>query len=192
MSDERAQFEVLFRDTRAPLLAYLTRRTPAEDAADLLAEVYLVAWRKRADLPAGEERRLWLFGVARRLLAEHRRYAGKRADAEAESAAPGTPDGSNDSRGEAVRHALESLSDIDRELVTLTTWEGLSPAEAARVVGITAGTARVRLHRARARLARHPRLQALLDAPEPDLPDSSAARPTSATGRPSLALATES
>jgi RNA polymerase sigma-70 factor, ECF subfamily len=193
MSDERAQFEVLFRDTRAPLLAYLTRRTPAEDAADLLAEVYLVAWRKRADLPAGEERRLWLFGVARRLLAEHRRHAWKRADAEAETGALGTPDArDDDSRGEAVRHALESLSDIDRELVTLTTWEGLSPAEAARVVGITAGTARVRLHRARARLARHPRLQALLDAPEPDLPDSSAARPTSATGRPSLALATES
>jgi len=193
MSDERAQFEVLFRDTRAPLLAYLTRRTPAEDAADLLAEVYLVAWRKRADLPAGEERRLWLFGVARRLLAEHRRHAWKRADAEAETGALGTPDArDDDSRGEAVRHALESLSDIDRELVTLTTWEGLSPAEAARVVGITAGTARVRLHRARARLARHPRLQALLDAPEPDLPDSSAARPTSATGRPALALATES
>jgi RNA polymerase sigma-70 factor, ECF subfamily len=91
-----------------------------------------------------------------------------------------------------VRHALASLSDIDRELVTLTTWEGLSPAEAARVVGITAGTARVRLHRAHARLARHPRLQALLDAPEPELPDSSAARPASATGRPALALATES
>jgi RNA polymerase sigma-70 factor, ECF subfamily len=193
MSDERAQFEVLFRDTRAPLLAYLTRRAPSEDAADLLADVYLVAWRKRADLPAGEERRLWLFGVARRLLAEHRRHAWKRADAEAETGALGTPDArDDDSRGEAVRHALESLSDIDRELVTLTTWEGLSPAEAARVVGITAGTARVRLHRARARLARHPRLQALLDAPEPDLPDSSAARPTSATGRPSLALATES
>ena len=76
---------MLFRDTRAPLLAYLTRRAPVEDAADLLAEVYLVAWRKRADLPPGEERRLWLFGVARRLLAEHHRYSWKRADAEAET-----------------------------------------------------------------------------------------------------------
>ena len=64
---------------------------------------------------------------------------------------------------EAVRDALASLSAVDRELVTLTTWESMTPAEAARVVGITAGTARVRLHRARARLARHPRLQALFD-----------------------------
>src|SRR5688572_3035021 len=52
------------------------------------------------------------------------------------------------------------------QVVTLTTWEHLTPAEAARVVGITAGTARLRLHRARARLARHPRLQALLDGPD--------------------------
>jgi RNA polymerase sigma-70 factor (ECF subfamily) len=165
MSDERAQFEALFRDTRAPLLAYLTRRSPSEDAADLLAEVYLVAWRRRADLPKGEERRLWLYGVARRLLSEHHRHAWRNADAEERAGDPRTPGclTEDDRRGEAVRRALDSLSDLDRELVTLTTWEQLTPAEASRVVGITAGTARVRLHRARARLARHPRLQALFD-----------------------------
>jgi RNA polymerase sigma-70 factor (ECF subfamily) len=165
MSDEQAQFEALFRDTRAPLLGYLTRRAPSEDAADLLAEVYLIAWRQRADLPPGREQRLWLYGVARRLLAEHYRFVGRRADAEGGAGDASTlrsPD-DDDRRGEAVRRALESLSDLDRELITLTTWEGLSPADAARILGITAGTARVRLHRARARLARHPRLQALLD-----------------------------
>jgi RNA polymerase sigma-70 factor (ECF subfamily) len=166
MSDEQTQFETLFRDTRAPLLAYLTRRAPSEDAADLLAEVYLVAWRRRADLPRGQERRLWLYGVARRLLAEHYRSAHSWTDAHEATADSSTPESpiDDDRRGEAVRHALESLSDLDRELVTLTTWERLSPAEAASVVGITAGTARVRLHRARARLARHPRLRALLDS----------------------------
>jgi RNA polymerase sigma-70 factor (ECF subfamily) len=163
VSDEQAEFEALFLDTRAPLLAYLTRRAPAEDAADLLAEVYLVAWRRRTDLPLGDERRLWLFGVARRVLAEHYRAVGTRTDAEGAAGAAGVPESRDDDRrGEAVRSALASLSDLDRELVTLTTWEGLSPAEAARVVGITAGTARVRLHRARARLARHPGLRALL------------------------------
>jgi RNA polymerase sigma-70 factor (ECF subfamily) len=168
VSDEQAQFETLFRDTRAPLLAYLTRRAPSEDAADLLAEVYLIAWRRRADLPPGEERRLWLYGVARRLLAEHHRSVLQRVDAEGagDTDTPERPT-EDDRRGEAVRWALESLSDVDRELVTLTTWERLSPADAARVVGITAGTARVRLHRARARLARHPRLQALLDSVDP-------------------------
>jgi RNA polymerase sigma-70 factor (ECF subfamily) len=165
VSVEQAEFEALIRDTRAPLLGYLTRRAPSEDAADLLAEVYLVPWRGGADLPPGDERRLWLFGVARRLLAEHHRSAWKRQDAEggAGDADPSDSSLGDDRRGEAVRRALESLSELDRELVTLTTWERLSPADAARVVGITAGTARVRLHRARARLARHPALRSLLD-----------------------------
>jgi RNA polymerase sigma-70 factor (ECF subfamily) len=188
VSDEQAEFETLFRDTRAPLLAYLTRRAPSEDAADLLAEVYLVAWRRRADLPRGEERRLWLYGVARRLLAEHHRSSLRRVDPEGGAGEPDPSDGprEDDRRGEAVRRALETLSDLDRELITLTTWDRLSPADAARVVGITAGTARVRLHRARARLARHPHLQALLENPEMrDVP----ARATS--GRAALVLASE-
>ena len=164
MSEEQRKFETLFLDTRGPLLAYLSRRAPCEDAADLLAEVYLIAWRKPADLPPGEERRLWLYGVARRLLAEHHRHAWGRVDGgepAGNSDAPEIPAG-YDERGEAVRRALDSLGELDRELITLTTWERLSPAEAARVVGITAGTARVRLHRARGRLARHPDLRTLL------------------------------
>ena len=172
---EQAEFEALFRETRAPLLGYLTRRAPAEDAADLLAEVYLVAWRRRADLPRGDERRLWLFGVARRLVAEHHRHVVARADAEGE-AAPPQPRGADHGRGDAVLDALETLSELDRELVTLTTWEGLSPAEAGRVVGITAGTARVRLHRARARLARHPRLSGLLGDADDDVMAPAAVR----------------
>ena len=164
MSDEKGQFEELFQQTRAPLLGYLTRRAPVDDAADLLAEVYLVAWRRRSDLPRGDERRLWLFGVARRLVAEHHRLTWARADAEQlASETPVEPGRTDEARELAVLRALGSLSGLDRELVTLTAWEGLSPAEAARVVGITAGTARVRLHRARARLARHPRLRELLE-----------------------------
>ena len=174
MRDDQAEFEALFLDTRAPLLAYLTRRATSEDATDLLAEVYLVAWRKRADLPSGEERRLWLYGVARRLLAEHHRHSLRQANApeEASDAHRSDRPKGDDRRGEAVRRALESLSDVDRELITLTTWEGLSPADAGRVVGITAGTARVRLHRARARLARHPRLQALFDVADQGVCDA--------------------
>ena len=171
MSDEHAEFEALFLATRAPLLAYLTRRAPSEDAADLLAEVYLVAWRRRAELPSGEERRLWLYGVARRLLAEHHRLSFGRVDAVESADHARMPDrpSADDRRGAAVRRALESLSEVDRELVTLTTWERLTPAEAARVVGISSGTARVRLHRARGRLVRHPLLQALFDAADRDV-----------------------
>lgn len=168
MSGEAAEFEALFLGTRAPLLGYLTRRASPDDAADLLADVYLVAWRRRADLPQDDERRLWLFGVARRLLAEHHRLVGRRWDAEREAGVLAQDRTGDDARGDAVRSALRSLGDLDRELVTLTAWEGLTPAEAARVVGITGGTARVRLHRARARLARHPRMRALLEESDAD------------------------
>src|SRR3954452_24320398 len=72
---ERARFEEIYASTRLPLLGYLVRRSASvEDAADLLAEVYLVAWRRIDDVPPGDEARLWLFGVARRTLAnQHRR-----------------------------------------------------------------------------------------------------------------------
>lgn len=164
-------FEDLYRETHDAVLGYLTRRVPPSDAADLLAETYLIAWRRRDELPAAEGRRPWLFGVARRLLLAHQRRQpvvlpldGDHACAEA---APG-PDSTD--RGAAVRRALVSLGPVDRELVTLTVWDGLSPAEAAAVVGLTAGTARVRLHRARARLARHPELRGLLGDPDPAPP----------------------
>ena len=171
MRDEQAEFEALFLGTRASLLAYLTRRARPEDAADLLAEVYLVAWRRRAQLPSGEER-LWLYGVARRLLSQHHRLSLGRRDVEEATRIAPVPDphDGDDRRSEAVRQALESLSEVDRELITLTSWERLSAADAGRVVGISAGAARVRLHRARARLARHPRLQALFEAADPDVP----------------------
>jgi RNA polymerase sigma-70 factor, ECF subfamily len=67
--DVRAGFEQLFRDTRTDLLAYIMRRSQsAEDAADVLAETYLIAWQKLDGIPTGERARLWLFGVARNLL----------------------------------------------------------------------------------------------------------------------------
>lgn len=73
--DER--FAALFERIHRPLLAYALRRVsdPA-DAADVVAETFLVAWRRLDDVPAGEAARPWLFGVARRVLANH--YRGER------------------------------------------------------------------------------------------------------------------
>src|ERR1700722_134475 len=70
----RERFERLYSETRVSILGYLMRRVsdPA-DAADLLAETYLVAWRKLDDV-ANEEARLWLYGVARRITSHHHRH----------------------------------------------------------------------------------------------------------------------
>lgn len=152
------RFTELYELAYRPLLGYVLRRVdqPA-DAADVLAEVFLVAWRRLDEVPGGDEGRLWLFGVARRTIANHRRgvrrreAATERLRAEFASMIAQVPD----SRGPEeplVASALERLSEDDREVLTLTVWEGLSSPDIARVLGLKPATVRVRLHRARGRL----------------------------------------
>ena len=135
------------------MLGYALRRVdePA-DAADVVAETFLVAWRRLGDVPEGEAARGWLLGVARRVPANHRRGERRRdglADRLAREvmAVPVERDGH-----EVVRRALARLGDEDRELLLLAGWEGLAPAEIAKATGTLAVTVRSRLHRARRRL----------------------------------------
>jgi RNA polymerase sigma factor (sigma-70 family) len=158
MSERAAWFENLFRQTRGDLLRYLVRRTgDPEEAADLLAETYLIAWRRLEAVPPGEEARLWLFGVARNLLRK-RPSRSRTAEAVVDRlaaelrAAQQLQEPAVDERADAVLGALARLGEGDRELLTLSAWEGLNPAEIATVLGISPNRARVRLHRARARL----------------------------------------
>ena len=155
-----ADFEDLFRRTRIDLLRYLTRRARSpEEAADLLAETYLVAWRRLEAIPAGDEARLWLFGVARNLLkkgASRSRTAELLVDRLAVElrAAQQVGEAATEDRTHVVRSALAQLGEVDREILMLTAWEGLAPGQIAGVVGMSANRVRVRLHRARARLKR--------------------------------------
>jgi RNA polymerase sigma factor (sigma-70 family) len=157
-----AAFEAAYRTCGTAVLGFALRRSATrEDALDVVAETFATAWRRRADLPAApDEVRPWLFGIARWCLANavrSTRRAGRLgqrlADAFVETAIP-DPSALHEHRvaGRRVREALLRLSEDDRELVTLIAWEGLTPAEAATVLGLSAGTARVRLHRARTRL----------------------------------------
>jgi len=156
----RTRFEALYAAEGRRVLAYALRRTsqPA-DAADVLAEVFLVAWRRLDAVPPGDEARLWLYGVARRVLANQRRGA-RRRDRLGQRLAAVLPDqvvaGPDPGDGRAdtddVRAALAQLGDADREVIQLTTWEGLNAAQVAAVLGVPAATVRTRLHRARRRL----------------------------------------
>jgi RNA polymerase sigma-70 factor, ECF subfamily len=156
-------FEQLYADTWRDLLGYALRRTAdPQDAADVVAEVFTVAWRRCADIPAGPAGRLWPFGVARHVLANHRRGELRRGNlggalrAALATGVATVADPARDvqERAEAaeVTRALRALPDADRELLTLIAWDGLSPAEAGTVLGLNAATVRVRLHRARQRL----------------------------------------
>jgi RNA polymerase sigma factor (sigma-70 family) len=133
------------------VVRYGLRRLDGLTAAEELAqEVFLVAWRRRSELPA---RTLpWLYGVARRLLANH--WRSQRAVPPpvelTEAAALDRHDGVV--RLVDVRAALGRLSDDDQEILRLVGWEQLSLSEAALVLGCGPATAKVRLHRARRRL----------------------------------------
>jgi RNA polymerase sigma factor (sigma-70 family) len=157
--DPRACFRALYDAHGPALLAYALRRVAAaSDAADVVAETFLVAWRRLDDVPAGDEARLWLFGVARRVLANRRRGEQRRhrlADRLRQELDrridPSRSDGAI-GRAASVQEALDRLDEQDRELLRLTAWERLSPTELAAVFGVLPATMRTRLHRARLRL----------------------------------------
>jgi len=160
--DTAAQrFEEAYRSCGSAVLGYALRRSSSrEDALDVVAETFTTAWRRRADMPTDPaEMRPWLFGIARWCSANVAR-SGTRSDRLGERLAasltvPDTDPGTlheDAASGRRVLDALGELSADDRELVTLIAWEGLTPAQAAVVLDVSAGTARVRLHRARARL----------------------------------------
>lgn len=180
---ERLLFERLVQETRDDLLAYAIRRSAnAEDAADVLSETYLIAWRKLEKIPPGDSARLWLFGVAANVL---RRGAERHRSSEAlkERLSSEPPDkaqlesiADEDPTIRSLRAGLASLPARDREILTLTAWEGLTPKQIAAVTGIRTEVVRVRLHRARSRLKRR------LTHVQASIPDAEAAAVLTARG----------
>jgi RNA polymerase sigma factor (sigma-70 family) len=150
----RARFERLYDAHYAAVLAYALRRSERTVAHDVAAETFLVAWRRLGDVPADAVP--WLFAVARRVLANERRADSRRAalvERMRATSAP-RPAGDGTERGELLKEALARLPERDLEALALVAWEGLTTAQAARAMGCAAPAMRVRLHRARRRLAR--------------------------------------
>ncbi|MFI9597896.1 RNA polymerase sigma factor [Nonomuraea sp. NPDC052265] len=174
----RSRFVEIYESVYEPILGYVLRRCPhPEDAADVVAETFTTAWRRIDELPEGDEARLWLYGVARRVLANHRRgeerheqrTAALRERLAAFPALARSPEDEMSQMGKVFR----GLSDDDRELLSLVAWEALDHGQIARVLGISRNAVRIRLYRARRRFARdlakagfdHPRAVALEGSP---------------------------
>jgi RNA polymerase sigma-70 factor (ECF subfamily) len=140
-------------------LAYALTRTSREDAQDVVSNTFLVAWRRFDAVP--EDPLPWLIGVARRVLADHRRSEVRRnalsgrlaRDAAARSPAEGDMAVSMELRG-AIGAALMRLRPEDREVVTLAAWQGFTTAQLATSLGCSKAHASLRLHRSRRRFAR--------------------------------------
>jgi len=159
--DAEDRVALIYEQYAGRVAAYALRRTSRSDAADAVAETFLVAWRRRDDVPDEPNTLPWLYGVTRRVLANQHRTQRRRsrlADRLASEFAMTEvelPPLEEIEEFRRVAAAINDLSDNDAELLRLTAWEALSPREIATAFGIPPGTARQRLSRARQRLRDH-------------------------------------
>jgi RNA polymerase sigma-70 factor (ECF subfamily) len=156
---DAAWFRNVFDVAYTPLTAYARRRTvDASEADDVVAEVFTVAWRRRAERSHRggdpESELPWLYGIASNTIRNHRRSLGRRLRlVERIGSQPRAPEPDPaDRAATALRAALERLPFDDRELLRLIAWEGLSHAEVGTVLGVSANAVAIRAHRARKRL----------------------------------------
>lgn len=153
-AEAERRLEALFRDDYPAVLRYVARRVPADSVDDVVADVFLVAWRRLDRVP--EQSRPWLIAVARNVIATHVRGSRRREALNKRLRA------SDEDTFELVLEEPESLmglalaqmSERDREAVLLVAVEELTPTEAAIALGEAPVTFRVRLHRAKRRLRR--------------------------------------
>ncbi len=153
--DRRGTFEELFSTHYWAVRAYVLRRGPSASAEDVIAETFLVAWRRLDAI--GDDPLPWLLGVARRTLANHQRAERRRGALtdRLQRALPGqTPDWEPpESMSDELAIAMVRLSPPEREALLLVAWEGLDGTRAARAAGCTPVAFRGRLHRARRHVA---------------------------------------
>lgn len=152
----RGVFDDFYRDNYVALLMFATSRVASShDAEELVAEAFIVAWKRHSE--GSPPDRAWLFGVLKNKIRDHRRRAHTmRSSPVAE--VPDMPIPSDDAAAAALRvdvqRALAVLTDSHREALILTYWCDLSTHDAAKVVGISHGAYRVRLTRAKQQLCR--------------------------------------
>ncbi len=165
---DEERFRALYQQTYPAVHAYVARRISPSETPDVVAEVFATAWRSLDRI--GDPPLPWLYGAAANHLAHQRRSASRRwrlEDRVRGSTVAASPDPADAVCGRLddtalVRRVLALLPTADAEILRLWAWEQLEPADIATVLHCSAGTARVRLHRARRRMA------ALLAETDPD------------------------
>jgi RNA polymerase sigma factor (sigma-70 family) len=165
------EFEEIYRQLVPQIFRYLARRVGTGSAEDLTAQTFAEAWASRARFDA----RLgtpssWIYGIALHQVGRHRRREMSQLRLLGRARAERSE--SFDEAGAVHRIAVQQnmswiteelaqLSELDRDILTLAGWAGLSYEDIGRAVGVPVGTVKSRLSRTRARLAR--RLAAVVD-----------------------------
>jgi RNA polymerase sigma-70 factor (ECF subfamily) len=164
----RERFEALYAEHYASIYRYVGRRVDgrASEVPDVVAEVFTAAWRRLDEVPHGEATRLWLYGLARHSLLNHRRGRRRRwrllSRLTAEATTITRAQGATDQGDSSLREAINRLPDPYREVLRLVAWEGCSHAEAAQVLGCSVNAVALRFHKAKARLREDPVVAARL------------------------------
>ncbi|MDY0912287.1 RNA polymerase sigma factor [Rathayibacter festucae] len=151
-------FEDLYAANVTDLLRFVRRRAPEHLVDDVVAETFLVAWRRRRDLPSPP--RPWLFATASNVLRNALRRETREQLVAARVWLPDAVDVDSSAEIDAL-NALRSMSEADQEVLSLHVWEDLSDAEAAKVLGCSRAAFSMRLSRAKRRYA------AILDPTRP-------------------------
>ncbi|MGE5282177.1 MAG: RNA polymerase sigma factor [Chloroflexota bacterium] len=157
---DQVAFELCFRDHYADVLAFALRRLPERQTAeDVVAETFAVVWRRPERIP--DPALPWLYAIAVRVIANQRRSAHRRSNLaqrlahEAGAATPGRDPSEALHLRSSFASAFGRLNESEREVLCLIAWDGLSPREAAAVLGCSYGAFRVRFHRAKRKLKKH-------------------------------------
>ncbi|GLW11221.1 siderophore-interacting protein [Microtetraspora sp. NBRC 13810] len=168
MTDDAQRFTTMYDECRNRVWAYAVSQAGRQVADEVVSETFAIAWRRFDDVP--DPALPWLLVVARNVLRDNIR-AEIRRESLADELRAWTEEDHAERVAErlAVLNAMASLTQDEREILILVAWQGLSRRDAARVVGCSTAAFRVRLHRARRRLA-----EAMKTAP--------AARPRSRVG----------
>jgi RNA polymerase sigma factor (sigma-70 family) len=158
---DKSRFEAIWRAHRHQVLAYCLRRAPSADAEDACSETFLVVWRRIDEIPPAPKTLPCLYGIARKSLSNQTRAFYRRGRLQTKltnlGMAPAADpmlvvvQGADD---KVVTDAVRRLKPVDREIVMLDVWEGLSRAEIADAIGMTRAAVDQRVHRAYQKLSR--------------------------------------
>ena len=159
--DAEQRYRRLFDDYHRDIYAYCRRRTDPQTAADCAAETFLVAWRRINDVPSGDASLPWLYGVARKTLANE--FRGGRRRRRLHNQLRGNVANADPSpevlvvrreQDKQVLVALAALRPRDREVLQLALWEELPHAAIAELMGCSTQAITQRIYRATRQVCR--------------------------------------
>jgi RNA polymerase sigma-70 factor (ECF subfamily) len=156
-----AHFAAIYQQNWPQVMAYCLRRTGSAEAPDACSETFLVAWRRSQDIPPPPNTLPYLYGIARRVLANQLRSLRRRSRLDAKLRNLGVASPVEPStlvfqreRDREVIRAINQLKPTDREIIKLYAWEDLPRDTIAEMLGLTRAALDQRIHRAYERLAR--------------------------------------